>query len=74
MKNLNKERWVCWSLIFVCLFGMIYISECRQRRLKNLFLGYLDKMEVAKTMKSDPNFDYDKFETNLNQFMKNKLK
>ena len=51
---------------------MIYRSECRQRNLKNLFLGYLDKMEMAKKIKSE--LDYDKFETNLNQFMRERLK
>ena len=68
----KKELYLWWSLIFVYLFGMIYISECRQRNLKNLFLGYLDKMEMAKKIKSE--LDYDKFETNLNQFMRERLK
>jgi len=70
----KKEKWVCGLTFILLSFIIISLFSYKIIKQKKLFLGYLDKIEIAKKMKSDPKFDYDKFENNLNQFMKEQLK
>ena len=70
----TKEKTICFIVFVIISLMIIGIFKHREEKEKKLSLGYLNKLRVANLMRNDPNFNYDEFENNLNQFMIERLK